>query len=120
MGYWNGSLTGSDFAFDEVSLTIDLIADRMFEKADLVITKEHAEQSILASLSCIRILCEAHPKNRQVSFTKKKYVTAKEKFNQWYTLVEKKIPKKHREDLKKSADEEFALWEERIFKTKES
>ncbi|MFN3148585.1 hypothetical protein [Bremerella sp.] len=111
MAYWGSSSTENDFAFDGVGAYIYLIRERMFEDAESVIEDEYPEQSIIASLQCLRLLASRFPNNVRVSFGKHEFAKAKECFFKWYDSVHKKIPKKYREDILANAKAEFKLFE---------
>ena len=83
---------------------------------DAVINKPHPEQSMIASLQCIRLLAEEFPKNVSVHFGKSEFEEAKAAFEKWYDTVHKKIPAKYREAVLEAANAEFALFEERVLK----
>ena len=75
----------------------------------------YPEQSLLALLVVLRLLGERFPIQISNKFSPNDLQKAKAAFYEWYEMAEKKIPKKHREGLLKTAEEEFKLFEETIF-----
>jgi hypothetical protein len=76
------------------------------------------EQGMIATLTCLRLLGERFPHSVSVLFGKKEFAFVKQKFDEWYEKVSKKIPSKYRDGILKEAQDEFALFEERILKPK--
>ncbi|MEO0477156.1 MAG: hypothetical protein AAF085_14480 [Planctomycetota bacterium] len=114
MPYWGPKPLESDYAFDQTGACIAMIKKRLFDNMSNVIAKAYPEQSIIASLQCIRLLAEEFPKCVSVSFRKKHFAEARAGFEQWYELVKDKIPAKYRESVLEEANKEFALFEERV------
>lgn len=86
----------------------------MFEDMENVLQKSYPEQSIIASLRCIRLLAEEFPKCVRVSFRRKELEQCKVAFANWYDAVKGKLPAKYREEILFQANAEFALFEERV------
>lgn len=116
MSYWGNEPIDNDFAFDQVGSYIYLMRERMFKSMDAVIDKPHPEQSMIASLQCIRLLAEQFPKCVSVNFGKSEFEETKAAFKKWYDVAHKKIPAKYREAVLEAAETEFALFEERVLK----
>ncbi|QDU08168.1 hypothetical protein [Gimesia aquarii] len=114
MSYWGNRPIDNDFAFDQIGSYIYLIKERMFQSVDVVIDKPHPEQSMIASLQCIRLLAQEFPKCVSVSFGRSEFEETKAAFEKWYDAVYKKIPAKYREAVLEAANTEFALFEERV------
>lgn len=115
MAYWGSSVADADFPAGTVGVYILQIKKRMFEEANAVVEKKHPEQSILASLRCIRLLNSAFPKNRSVHFGKKDFAKAIALFDEWYDAMSGKIPKKYRQGVRDEADAEFARFAMEVF-----
>lgn len=115
MSYWGNDVDDCDYAFDAVGAIFFRIKDQMFKDSETVKAKCYPEQGILASLCCLRLLGERFPKNLSVHFGKKDLARARKAFDDWYVLVQDKLPGERSEAIKLSAEREFALFEERIF-----
>ena len=116
MSYWNGSAEGSDFATNAVGVAILNIKDKMLKDFDGIMKAKHPEQSIITSLTCLRLIGERFPQSLCLHFLEQDYIEMKEKFYQWFELMNKKIPAKYRDELKASAEQEFMLFEKTILK----
>jgi len=114
MPYWGSGPIDNDYAFDAIGSYLYLIKERMFQDADNIIEKSYPEQSIIASLICLRLLASQFPKCVRVHFRKKEFEKAKDAFYKWYESVEKKIPLKFREAIKENAEREFLLFENQV------
>jgi hypothetical protein len=115
VSYWGNDVDDCDYAFDAVGVIFFRLKDQMFKDSDTVKAKSYPEQGILASLCCLRLLGERFPKNLSVHFGRKDLARARKAFDDWYALVQDKLPVERLEAIKQSADHEFALFEERIF-----
>ncbi|MCA8989937.1 MAG: hypothetical protein KDA78_19990 [Planctomycetaceae bacterium] len=116
MAYWDGSPAGNDYAFVHVGVYVSRIQQQMFEDIENVIEKSYPEQSVIASLQCIRLLASEFSQGVSGSFRKKQFQQAKDKFYEWYEKVHTKIPSKYREDVLKSAEVEFERFEQDVLK----
>ncbi len=115
MSYWGNDVDDCDYAFDSVGVVFSRIKDQLFKDSETVITKCYPEQGILASLCCLRLLGERFPKNLSVHFGKKDLARAQKMFDDWYVLVQHKLPVERSEAIRLLADREFSLFGERIF-----
>lgn len=115
MPYWGSGSIDSDYAFGAIGVYVLMIKERMFEDADNVIAKSFPEQSIVASLGCLRAISLQFPKSLKVHFRRSDLEKAKEKFYQWYDCVERKLPQEYREAIKSNAETEFQLFESEVF-----
>ena len=114
MAYWGSKPIDSDFATGAIGAYIYLLKERLQKDTETVLKKCHPEQSIVASLTCLRLLSEQFPKNVRVHFGRKDYLQSKEAFEQWYDAVRTKLPAKYRDEILDEANKEFALFEERV------
>lgn len=115
MSYWGSKPIENDCAFTSIGAIISIIKQRMFEDIEVVLEDPpYPEQSILAHLQCLRILAQQFPQSVNVHFGKKSLQKSKAAFDQWYSLVEKKIPAKHREAVLLEAQKEFELCEKQF------
>ncbi len=94
MPYWNGDLHGSDFAFNSTGVIVLQTIKRLEKEANLVIEKQHPEQSMLALLKILDLLMDEFPKCVAVHFRKRRYLAIKEKYIAWHETCAK-VPKKH-------------------------
>ncbi len=117
MPYWGGEPSDSDFAFDGVGAYIVLIKKRTFQSASTVIEKSYPEQSIIASLRCLRVLANEFPKCVRLHFRRKQFEEAKTAFETWYELVEDKLPAQYKESIRLEADREFELFDEQVLRS---
>jgi hypothetical protein len=114
MSYWGSGPIDNDYAFGAVGVYVLMIKERMFQDAENVIQKAHREQSIVASVQCMRVLAGQFAKCVSVHFGKKELQRAREAFDKWYDLVQKKLPPKYREAIRENAEAEFRLFEEQV------
>jgi hypothetical protein len=112
MSYWGSKSDQSDYAFDSLSAYIYLIKKRMMDDLLNVTEKEHPEQSLIASLRCLRVIGMEFPESLSVSFRKKDLEKAEAGFNRWYETVSSKIPSKYQNDVLNEATNEFRLFKE--------
>jgi hypothetical protein len=115
MAYWGSGADESDFAFDAVGAYIYLLKERMLNDIKVVRAKSYPEQSIVASLGCLRLIGERFPKNLGVHFGRADFDSARRAFEGWYEAVKDEIPPKYRAKVYEEAQVEFQLFEERIF-----
>lgn len=111
MSYWGEGIEDCDYAFGAVGSSISWIKERLFKDGDTVVAKSHPEQGLLASLCCLRMIGERFPKNLSVHFGKKDLDRARQIFDRWYTIMEKKLEPSLLEALKFAADREFSLFQ---------
>lgn len=111
MPYWGEKSCDSDFAFDSVGAYIYLLNSRMKKDIENVKAKNYPEQSILASLKCVRLILNEYPKMIGVHFKKRDYEFARQNFTDWYTQSVDNIPKKYSEGLLAEARKEFLLYD---------
>lgn len=111
MSYWGNEVDGSDYAFTTIGSYIVLIKKRMFKDLEGTLEESFEEQSLIASLACIRLIGERFPECLSVSFRRSEFERAKAGYYKWYELVESKLPFKRKVELKKEAEKEMALLE---------
>lgn len=116
MPYWGSRADENDYAFDAVSAYVFLIKERMMSDMATVIEKAYPEQSITASLACLRQIGERFPKCLEVVFRKKDYERAKDGFEQWFSLVAEKLEPERRDAIRAEALREFELFKERVLR----
>lgn len=119
MSYWGNDVDECDYAFDAVGAVIFRVKDRLFKDSETVIAKRYPEQAIIASLCCLRLLGERFPKNLSVHFGKRDLERARQAFDQWHALVQDQLPPARAAAIRLGADQEFALFEERILKPRQ-
>jgi hypothetical protein len=115
MSYWGTDIDDNDFAFDAVGAIIFLIKERLLADIKAVKSKNYPEQSIAASLACLRVIGERFPECLRVHFGRRDFEAARSEFYQWWES-DAKIPADLREGIRQSAELEFRLFEERILK----
>ncbi len=115
MSYWGSGPEESDFAFGSVGVSILHIKEILFKDIEAVRGKSYPEQSIVASLVCLRLIGERFPKNLSVHFRKKDFEKARSAFHAWFQQVGEQIPERFKERLLEEAEAEFRLFGERIF-----
>ena len=106
---------GTDYASQGLSVLMSRIKDQLNEDIEEVMEENFPEQSILSLLVVLRLIGERFPIEISNNFSPNDLDKTKTAFEEWYEMAEKKIPKKHREGLLKTAEEEFKLFEETIF-----
>lgn len=109
MSYWGIEPDQNDFAFDGVGAYIHCIKEGMFKDIEVVKNKKYPEQSMIASLRCLRVIGEQFPKNLRVSFRKKDLALVKTAFYEWVELVD--LPAKYSAGIIEEAEKEFELFE---------
>lgn len=114
MTYWGSEVGKSDFAAGAVGAAVLLIKERLFKDAENVISKSYPEESIAASVRCIRMIASAFPESVALHFKRKDLARARELFDRWYELVEPKLPKQRAAGIRAAALEEFAKFEEEL------
>ena len=88
----------------------------MMDDCKNVMNTSHTEQSIVASIVCLRLIGEQFPKSLSVHFRRKDFEKAKKMFNDWYTETYDSLPAERRDAIKTEAQAEFDLFEESILK----
>jgi hypothetical protein len=116
MPYWGTNPEDCDFAFDSVGACFYLIKDRLMRDIAAVLGKSYPEQSMVATLTCLRLLGERFPKNLRVHFGRRDFQFVVDAFHEWVTKVGPDLPAERRDAIVAEASAEFALWEERILK----
>jgi hypothetical protein len=96
MPYWSSDADGCDHAFSHIGVYTLIIKEKMFNEIAACTDELFPEQSLTASLICLRIIVEQFPKRQGISFSLSDILKADELFMRWYSAVEKKIPKKYR------------------------
>jgi phosphotransferase system HPr-like phosphotransfer protein len=114
VSYWSADADGCDFAFNCVSVHAVALKKRMFHDAELAIENSMAEQSIVASLRCLRALDAQFGKAIRIGFRGKDLELAVKLFESWYEKAGAKVPKKHRAEMLSVAREEFRLYREQL------
>jgi len=115
MAYWGTKSGDSDFASMAVTACVVRIREQLFKDIETVLSKEYPEQSIIATLVCLRAIAVHHRKWVKLKFSKSDYAKAKSSFEEWYGKVNSKIPAKYRKQVLEEANEEFKQFEEIIF-----
>lgn len=116
MPYWGDTVDGNDYAFDAVGVYVILIRDRMFEDAARVCEKAYPEQSIGASVRCIRGIYEAFPKSVSVVFGKREIARCRELFEKWCEVALDRVPQQRRDAVRKATIHELELLENALSK----
>lgn len=106
MPYWNGALDGSDFAFDAVGVIVLQTVERLEKEANLVIEKQHPEQSMLVLLRVLDLLSDEFPKCVAVHFRKRQYSAIKEKYIAWRNSCAN-VPQQHLNEFESTANALF-------------
>jgi hypothetical protein len=114
MPYWGSGAIDNDYAFDAVGAYVFIIKERLLQDADKVIEKSYPEQSIVASLQCLRLLAGQFPRCVKVHFRKKDLEKVKEAFGKWYDSVQSQLPPAYREAIRSNAEAEFQLFEAEV------
>ena len=83
MSYWGTDIHDNDFAFNAVGVIVLLIKERMLADIKAVKSDNNPEQSIAASLACLRLIGERFPKCLRVSFGKRDFATVRAEFYEW-------------------------------------
>jgi hypothetical protein len=115
MSYWGSGIEDSDYAFTTIGATISWIKDRLMKGAETVVSREHPEQGVLALVCCLRLLGERFPKNLSVHFGSQDLEDVRSSFNRWAEVARAKVAPHLLEALRAAAEQEFRLFEERIF-----
>lgn len=113
MSYWSSEPDGCDYAFDAIGAVVFLIKERLEKETAAVKEMNYPEQSMIALLSCLRVIGEEYPKALSVSFRSKDYEKTRDAFYEWFES-DAKIPVGRRDGIRKAAEREFQLFEERI------
>ena len=111
MTYWGGRSEDSDFAFDSVGATMFLIRERLLKEIEIVRSKDYPEQSIVALLTCLRLLGERFPKNLSVVLHRRDLALARDAFESWVVAAGHRVPAEHMDQLRTEADSELRLLE---------
>ena len=114
MAYWGDAADESDFAFDAIGAYILLLKQRMFQDIATVLDKAHPEQTMVASLTCLRLLGERFPRALSVHFRERDFAFVTRSFDEWLDKAGPQLSAKRRTALADEAKAEFALFEERI------
>lgn len=115
MSYWGPEADDCDYAMTSIGAYVFLIKERMFLDAKNVIEKQFPEQSIIASVAILRNIGREFPESVKIHFGKKEIKKAQEMFEEWYNLVDNKIPKKYKDELLQVAKKEFTLFLKELF-----
>lgn len=107
MTYWGSNFDENDFAFDGLGAGIYLLLDRMEKDANAALVNSHPEQSMLVYLHIFSQLTELYPKCTSVHFRKKKYLSMKSMFEEWYISVSQKLPNEHKDEIQYKAAQLF-------------
>lgn len=114
MAYWGSGVADCDYAFDHVSVYVFEIKQRMLKDMENVLQKSYPEQSIVASVKCLRLLWEGFPKCVRLNFGRRDLERCEQSFELWYTAVAARLPAKHRAAIRSEAMLEFALFRETV------
>ena len=115
MAYWGNKPDESDFAFDAVGAYAFLIKERMLKDAKTVLEKRYPEQSLIASIRCLRLLAEEFPKCVGVAFRRKDLEESRGVFDAWFQAVRSDLPVDRADAIHAEAMAEFQLFESRVF-----
>ncbi len=116
MAYWGTQADENDFAFDAISAYVLLIKERMMNDMATVLEKAYPEQSLTASLACLRQIGERFPKCLAVAFRKADLQRARVAFDQWYSLVAKQLEPERRDAIRTHAINEFELFQTQLLR----
>lgn len=114
MSYWGSGPVDSDYAFDMISSYVFLIKQKMFKDAETVLQKAYPEQSLIASLRCLRKLCAEFPKCVRLQFGRADLRRCEELFDAWYDAAGDQLPKEHASQIRLVATAEFALFRDEV------
>lgn len=114
MPYWGNGPIDNDYAFDAIGAYVHLIRERMFKDAETVIDRAHAEQGIVASLQCLRVLDAEFPKCVRVTFRRMDLERAVTLFDAWCEVARSKLPEERLEAVKASAEAEFRRYRDQL------
>jgi hypothetical protein len=114
VAYWSADADGCDFGFNCVGVHAIALKKRMFHDAELAIEKSMAEQSIVASLRCLRALDAQFGKAIRIGFESEDLDLAEKLFESWYEKAGAKVPKKFRAKMLSIAREEIRLYREQL------
>lgn len=107
MSYWGSGPTDNDYAFDSIGAQVVVFRDRMFADAKTVIERAHPEQSLVAAVTCLRLLDRQFPKCVRVSFGRRELERAETTFGEWLQRVDAALPPDLAQSLKDEAGAEF-------------
>lgn len=110
MAYWGDQPADCDYAFGAVGVYTILIKERMLQDASRVIEKEHPEQSIVASVRCLRLLDADFKKSVRLHFSRRDLESTWAIFCQWFETVQDSLPPEHREGIWRAANDEFETY----------
>ncbi len=113
---WTGEVDGCDYAFSGVGATFYKLKDQMFKDIEGVREDKFNEQTILVHFSMIRLLAKRFRKSYSVHFSRKDIEKAKDEFWDWFDRS--KIPTKYKDELKKSAKQDFERIQKEIYPEK--
>ena len=114
MSYWGDGADESDFAFGAVGAYIYILKERMLNDIKVIREKAYPEQSIVASLVCLRLIGERFPKSLSVHFTRADFESARRAFDDWYQATRSRVPQQYATSIAAAARVEFELFEARI------
>ena len=114
MSYWGDGADESDFAFGAIGAYIYLLKERMLNDIKVVSEKAFPEQSIVASLVCLRVIGERFPRSLSVHFSRDDFESARRAFDDWHQAAQAKLPPQYAASLVASARKEFELFEVRV------
>jgi len=115
MSYWGEGADESDFAFGAIGAYIYILKERMLNDIKAVREKAYPEQSIVASLVCLRLIGERFPKSLSVHFSRADFEGARRAFEDWYQAAKSLVPQDYATSIAASAHREFELFEACIF-----
>lgn len=114
MAYWGSGAASCDYAFDQISVYVFQIKQRMFEDMENVLQKSYPEQSIVASVKCLRLLWEGFPKCVRLHFGRRDLERCGQSFELWCTTLAARLPAEHRAAIRSEAMLEFSLFRETV------
>jgi len=99
----------NDWAFTEFGVVVLTIADRIdAEVSELRSKPLQADQAVVAMVCCLRALAKVCPQGMSASLEPDRVSGWRDEFLAWYEEVKRKLPAKHRDEIKAVAEKEFA------------
>ena len=105
------TLNGNDVARGEIGQIFLNLMDRLVTRIKECTELKSPEQSFLAVLNIISFMMENYRLECSANLQRRKYKEIKQLFWNWFETVETKIPKKFRQGIVDSANEQFQRFE---------
>jgi hypothetical protein len=106
----------SEESFESVDELLSQIVGQLMKGIDVVISKAHPEQGMLALLCCLRLLGKSFPKRLSSHFGRNDFEKVRSAFAAWTHIAGHKVPPDTLRALQSIADKEFSLFEIDFFK----